>query len=227
MHKPLAIFDVDGTLVDSRAVIHRCCRDALVAVGRPDPSYDHVRQVVGLGLAEALTILAPGAAGSELDRLVQAYKDAFGDLHATPGFIEPLYEGAAACLDRLRSQGWRLAVATGKTRRGLETIVAMHGWADQFHSTHCDDDGPGKPHPAMILAAMKALGAAPSETVMIGDTSHDMKMALAAGVYAQGVAWGFHTPDEVALSGARHVAHSFAELDAALDRFAAKEIAHG
>jgi phosphoglycolate phosphatase len=112
-------------------------------------------------------------------------------------------------------------MATGKSRRGVGRWLARDGWAELFASTHCADDGPGKPHPAMVLAALEACGASPQRAVMIGDTSHDIQMALNAGVRAQGVAWGFQTAEEVAASGAHHVALTFDELSAELERFAA------
>ena len=138
-----------------------------------------------------------------------------------PGFVEPLYDGAAELLDRLKAEGWRIAMATGKSRRGVDMIMAMHGWADLFDTTHCADDGPGKPHPAMLLGAMEALGAEPACTVMIGDTAHDIRMAKAAGVSSVGVTWGFHTREEIEAAQADWVADTFAELSAELDRFAA------
>lgn len=220
MTRPLAVWDVDGTLVDSRASIQAAMAAAFDACGLAPPTYDATRRIVGLSLPDAMRVMAPGADADRLARLTLAYKDAWVDMHARPGFHEPLYPGAAALLERLRAEGWRLAMATGKSRRGVEAVIAMHGWADLFGSTHCADDGPGKPHPAMLRAAMAALGAQPAETVMIGDTSFDMAMARAAGVRAQGVTWGFHTPDEVLARGADHVAADMAELATELDRFA-------
>ena len=113
-------------------------------------------------------------------------------------------------------------MATGKSRRGVDMIVAMHAWADLFDSTHCADDGPGKPHPAMLLEAMRALDADPACTVMVGDTSHDIGMAKAAGVRAVGVTWGFHTRAEIEASGADVVLDTFAALAVELARFAAR-----
>ncbi len=215
----LAVFDVDGTLVDSRAILKQSSDAAFTALGLTPPPYDELRQIVGLSLREGLAILAPGRSQEVVDSLVAYYKSSFGDLHRDPHFVEPLYEGAAELLDRLKAEGWRIAMATGKSRRGVETIVAMHGWADLFDSTHCADDGPGKPHPAMLLEAMAALGAEPACTVMIGDTAHDIGMARAAGVRAFGVTWGFHTRAEIEASGADRVLDTFAELEAELDRF--------
>jgi phosphoglycolate phosphatase len=220
MTSKLVVWDVDGTLVDSRQTIFESMQSAFAAAGLPPPSYEAVRQVVGLGLAEGIGVLLPGAGAAELDRAADAYRAAFGAKVRQTGYVEPLYDGAAETLDRLRAGGWKIAMATGKSRRGVETIIRMHGWADLFDSTHCADDGPGKPHPAMVLEAMKALQMGPERTIVVGDTAHDMRMARAAGAYAQGVSWGFHTAEEVQEGGADHIAHDFAELNLRLDAFA-------
>jgi phosphoglycolate phosphatase len=216
----LVVWDVDGTLVDSRRSIFDSLGKAFVAEGLAAPSYEAVRQIVGLSLGEAIAALAPGLAATEAVRLTERYRSVFRAKVDTPGYVEALYDGAAETLDRLRTDGWKIAIATGKSRRGVETIIRMHGWADLFDSTHTSDDGPGKPHPAMVLEAMKALGVGPERTIVVGDTAHDMRMAKAAGAYAQGVSWGFHTAEEVMEGGADHIAHDFAELDRQLDVFA-------
>jgi phosphoglycolate phosphatase len=221
MTRKLAVWDVDGTLVDSRAVIFDAAKAVFVHLDLPPPEYDVVRQIVGLSLAEGLRQLLPDLPPDRIARAVEGYKDAFQTMHRQPGFIEPLYAGAAQCLERLRREGWLIAMATGKSRRGVETIIQMHDWADLFDSTHCADDGPGKPHPAMLLAAMQALGCDARQTIMIGDTAHDMRMARAAGVRAQGVTWGFHTAAEIWAGGANDVVDDFPSLEKALDQFAA------
>jgi phosphoglycolate phosphatase len=221
MSRPLAVFDVDGTLVDSRATIHAAMEAGFRRAGREPPPYEITRRIVGLSLGPALQQVAPDFTEAERGLLVEGYRDYFWSLHGRPDFVEPLYEGAAETLTRLRAAGWLVAMATGKSRRGVESIVRMHGWADLFDSTHCADDGPGKPDPAMLVEAMKVLDCDRSRTVMIGDTAHDIGMARAAGVRALGVSWGFHTAEEVAAAGADHVSTTFAELNAELDRFAA------
>ena len=217
---PLAVFDIDGTLVDSRAAILEAATTAARAVGLAEPGYDAVRQIVGLSLHEALRQLAPDLTDAELAEFVAAYQGAFRAMHERPGFEEPLYPGAMDLLAALRRDGWRLSLATGQSRRGVERNLARAGWADLFLSSHCAEDGPGKPDPAMLIRAMDVCGGAPERTVMIGDTSHDMRMALNAGVRPQGVAWGFHTTDEVLASGAAHVAEDFPALEQALSAFA-------
>ena len=220
MIRPLAVFDVDGTLVDSRAIIHRAAVEAARDIGMAEPGYDSVRQIVGLSLHQALRELAPALTDAEHADFVAGFQAAFQRFHAEPDFVEPLYDGAEATLHRLKREGWSIAMATGNSRRGVERILSRHGWRELFDTTWCADDGPGKPHPNMVDQAMRATGAEPRHTIMIGDTSHDMRMAVNAGVYPQGVAWGFHTEAEVRAAGARHVARVFDELDAALDRFA-------
>ncbi|MGZ3278384.1 MAG: HAD-IA family hydrolase [Caulobacteraceae bacterium] len=216
----LVVWDVDGTLVDSRQTIFESVKSAFATMGFPEPTYETVRQIVGLKLIEGIHSLLPHLSEAEAERVADGYRAAFGAKVNRPGYVEPLYDGAAETLDRLRAGGWKIAIATGKSRRGVDTIIRMHGWADLFDSTHCSDDGPGKPHPAMVLEAMKALQVGPESTIVVGDTAHDMRMAKAAGAYAQGVSWGFHTIEEVQDGGADHIAHDFAELDRQLDAFA-------
>jgi phosphoglycolate phosphatase len=216
----LVVWDVDGTLADSRQTIFEGARGAFAALGEPEPTYEAVRQIVGLELRTGLGVLMPHRAGAELDEAVDAYREAFQAWVRRPDFVDRLYDGAAETLDRLRAGGWKMAMATGKSRRGVETVLRNHNWADLFDSTHCSDDGPGKPDPAMLLEAMRTLGCGPERTIMVGDTAHDMRMARSAGVYAQGVSWGFHTRAEVLAGGADHVADDFASLNRQLDAFA-------
>lgn len=216
----LAVFDVDGTLVDSRVSIAEAMTGAFQAMALAPPDYDAIRAIVGMSLAPAIAALAPGADADDLARLKQEYVAAFARKRAA-GYRDPLYDGAEDLLRDLRGQGWLMGVATGKSRAGVTAIFAAHGLTDLFDAVHCADDGPGKPDPHMLNCGIAALGAAPARTIMIGDTSHDMSMARAAGVYAQGVDWGFHTEDEMLAGGAHHVARSFGELAEALAAFGA------
>jgi phosphoglycolate phosphatase len=219
MTRPLAVFDIDGTLVDSRASIHRAACDAARAMGLPEPEYDRVRMIVGLSLHKALHTLEPQLTDAELADFVAGFQASFRRMYEA-GHEEPLYDGAMDHLRRLHRDGWRLAIATGQNRRGVARNLARQGWAEIFLSSHCAEDGPGKPDPAMLNAAMAACGADPSHTVMIGDTAHDAIMAVNAGVLPLGVGWGFHTAEEQIAGGARHVARSFGELNVVLDGFA-------
>ena len=218
--KRLAVFDIDGTLVDSRRAITDAVRDAWIAVGLEPPPYELSRRVVGLNLLAAVQTLAPTLPQERYPELAAAYKDAFLR-NREAGSHEPLYDGAYDALRVLKEDGWLLGVATGKARRGLEHILTHHGVRDWFDAAFCADDGPGKPDPHMLKLNMETLGVAPQHTVMIGDTSFDMAMAREACCYAMGVAWGFHTPEEVAQGGAHEIANDFPELSAALTRWRA------
>lgn len=217
--RPLAVFDIDGTLVDSRASIHRAAVEAARDMGLPEPAYDRVRMIVGLSLHKALHTLEPQLTDAELADFVAGFQRSFHRMYEA-GHEEPLYDGAMDHLRRLHRDGWRLALATGQNRRGVARNLARQGWGEIFLSSHCAEDGPGKPDPAMLHAAMAVCGAEPASTVMIGDTAHDATMAVNAGVLPLGVGWGFHTPEEQIAGGARHVAKSFGELNVVLDGFA-------
>lgn len=216
----LAIWDVDGTLVDSRDVIQTCMETAFRSAGLPPPAYDATRRIVGLSLGEALGTLAPPDIGAQaLDRLVEGYKQSFITHRTTPGYREPLYDGALDLLGQLKADGWLMAVATGKSHRGVSALFEKHDLRHFFDTVWCADDGPGKPHPFMVEQAMGALGCVPQESLMIGDAIHDMAMGKAAGVRALGVSWGFGQADELAAAGADEVHHDFATLTESLRAF--------
>lgn len=219
--RPLAVFDIDGTLVDSRASILQAATEAARALGLSDPDYDRVRQIVGLSLPHALAVLEPGLTPPELARFTDAFRASFARMFDA-GHEEPLYAGAMDLLTRLHRDGWRLSLATGQNRRGVARNLARAGWADLFVSSHCAEDGPGKPDPAMLHAALSAAACHADRAVMIGDTAHDVTMAIRAGVRPQGVAWGFHTVEEQTAAGAAHVAVDFDDLERQLLRFAAE-----
>jgi phosphoglycolate phosphatase len=215
MSNPLAVFDVDGTLLDSRRSIAEAMAGAFSALGLSAPSYEETRQIVGLSLVPAIQTLAPDLPQDRYPALAEAYRQAFIANRAR-GLAEPLYDGAADLIARLKADGWLLGVATGKSRQGVEKFLDNHGFRSLFDVAFCADDGPGKPHPHMLQLNIAAAGAHADVTVMIGDTSFDMAMARAAGAYAQGVSWGFHTVEEIEAGGAHHVANDFAALHAEL-----------
>ncbi|OYU74501.1 MAG: hypothetical protein CFE32_17570 [Alphaproteobacteria bacterium PA3] len=133
-----------------------------------------------------------------------------------PAFLSPAYDGADALLRTLLADNWVLGIATGKSRRGLDAMLEQHAWGDLFQAHFCADDGPGKPHPHMVLENMRVVGARPEQTLVIGDSEHDMAMAVAAGTTAIGVSWGFGTTEEMLAAGAARVTHQMAELEHAL-----------
>lgn len=208
----LIVFDCDGTLVDSQATIVACARAAFVAAGLNPPSADAVRRIVGLSLVEAMLELLREPDPVLAARLAAGYKEAFLVHRASPGFHEPLFPGAREVLDALRERDLLLGVATGKAMRGLRLVLEHHGLENHFTTLQTADLHPSKPHPAMVLAAMAQTGMTPEETMVVGDTSFDVLMALAAGAMPVGVAWGNHPPDELVAAGAAHVLEGFAEL---------------
>ncbi|MEM7458393.1 MAG: HAD-IA family hydrolase [Pseudomonadota bacterium] len=216
----LAIWDMDGTIVDSREVIQTAMVRSFETVGLAPPDYNDTRKTIGLGLSEACEILAPGVSGDKLNELVETYRHAFVNLRAEGQGFEPLYEGAQDAIERLANQGWLLAIATGKARRGVDSFFEQHGMRQFFDTTWCADDGPGKPHPFMCDEAMKAVGAEPHQSLIIGDAIHDIRMGLNAGIHTFGVSWGFGEAHELSDVGAHEVHHDFTTLNASLDTFA-------
>lgn len=199
----LAIFDCDGTLVDSGATIHRALRVALDAHGVECPPGHVTQKVIGLSLVEAMAVLVPDG---DHEALATTYKDAFIAMRGAGAVEEPLYDGIAELIDAMARDGWLLGVATGKSDRGLRHCLTTHGLMGRFVTLQTADRHPSKPHPAMALAAMDEAGAAPAETVFIGDTGWDMGCARAAGVGAIGVGWGYHSAEELIADGAHSVA---------------------
>jgi phosphoglycolate phosphatase len=202
----LAIFDCDGTLVDSGATIYRALAETFELHGMALPPPRECRKVIGLSLAQAMGALVPGA--SEIDhlRLAETYKGCFHRARQEGRVEEPLFDGILELLDGLEAEGWLLAVATGKSDRGLRLCLESHGLNARFISLQTADRHPSKPSPQMALAAMADAGAAPGETIVVGDTSFDMAMAVAAGATAIGAGWGYHEPHELLAAGARAVA---------------------
>jgi phosphoglycolate phosphatase len=208
----LAIFDCDGTLVDGQAGVVNAMVVAFAAVGLPAPDKHQVRRIVGLSLPQAIRLLAPEA--SEERRLAadSAYREAFRAAREAGSLVEPLYDGMADLIASLAGDGWLLGVATGKSQRGLEHCLAMHGLSRHFVTLQTADHHPSKPHPSMIEMALAETGVDREAAVMIGDTAFDIAMAVNAGVRAIGVDWGYHTAQELHEAGAEAVARDPADL---------------
>jgi phosphoglycolate phosphatase len=218
----LIIFDCDGTLVDSQRMICAAMQQAYEAHGLRVPARETLLSIVGLSLPEAFRRLAahhPDQTGYPVDSLVLHYKTAFGALRQSPEHLEPLYPGARAALDALSSRADTvLGIATGKSQRGVRAVLDRHGLSDRFATIQTADDAPSKPHPGMVLAAMRATGVSARDTVVIGDTVFDIEMARAAGARAIGVAWGYHPAEALVDAGANVMLADFSELVAAVDR---------
>ena len=208
----LAVFDCDGTLVDGQASICDAMEAAFAEHGLPRPLRSDIRRAVGLSLPQAIHTLLPEArAGLHAD-VADAYKRAFRAAREAGELSEPLFAGIAELLGDLRSAGWLLGVATGKSDRGLSHCLAMHGLSGHFITLQTADRHPSKPHPAMLEQALADAMAEPGDAVMIGDTAYDMAMAVNAGVRAIGVDWGYHELHELQAAGAGVIVSSPAQL---------------
>jgi len=213
----LAVFDCDGTLVDSQATICLAMEQGFAACGLAAPGDAATRGIIGLSLVEAMAALHPAGSSSQHAVLAEEYKKAFFNLRAAGLAEEPLYDGIADAIADLDTRGWLLGVATGKSDRGLRHILEYHGLHPRFVTLQTADRHPSKPHPSMLELAMADAGASPATTAMIGDTSYDMIMAKSAGCAAIGVAWGYHNADALHDGGADVVAGTPSELVAILE----------
>jgi len=209
----LAVFDCDGTLVDGQADVCDAMEAAFAEAGLPAPSRNAVRRSVGLSLAAAVRQLVPDADDEMQHHTVDCYRRIYRARRMEGRISEPLYPGIPQLLHNLHRDGWLLAVATGKSERGLKACLETHGILDLFTSLQTADKHPSKPHPAMLEAALAEAGALPAEAAMIGDTTFDILMAKDAGVRAIGVEWGYHEAHELHAAGAQAVASDPAHLE--------------
>lgn len=214
----LAVFDCDGTLVDSQHAIVAAVHGAWKLAGRDDlPAREAILRIVGLELVESIAQLLPHEPGEVHRQIAQAYKDAWHEgYQAGVEPDAPLYPGTLEVLDSLEADGWILGIATGKGRRGLDATLREHDLTGRFVTLQTADVAPGKPAPEMLHRAMSETGAGPGETVMIGDTTYDMLMAANAGVAAIGVTWGYHEAHELTSAGAVTVLEHYDQLPAGI-----------
>ncbi|RZL88608.1 MAG: HAD family hydrolase [Variovorax sp.] len=204
----LIAFDWDGTLFDSTRLIVRCIQAAVVDVGGAKPSETDAAWVIGLGLAEALARAAPDVPKEKYAELGARYR--YHYLQHQDDLV--LFDGVLPMLDALRARGHKLAVATGKSRRGLNEALASVALRDRFDASRTADETFGKPHPRMLLELMEELEVPAGRGLMIGDTTHDLQLALNAGWASVGVSYGAHEPDTFEALKPLHVAHSVSSL---------------
>jgi phosphoglycolate phosphatase len=188
----LIVFDWDGTLMDSEAQIVSCLRAAVTELSLEPLDDETLRNVIGLGLQEAVDALFPGGDESFSRAFVSHYRKYW---FASGG--SRLFAGVPEMLDKFRRRQLLLGVATGKSRRGLDRVLGETGLTTCFHATRCADEAPSKPHPQMLLDLMDLLGVAPAQTIMVGDTEYDMQMASHAGVARVAVASGVHSEERL------------------------------
>ncbi|GER09237.1 HAD family hydrolase [Variovorax boronicumulans] len=206
----LIAFDWDGTLYDSTRLIVRCIQAAVVDVGGAKPSEDDAAWVIGLGLAEALARAAPDVPKEKYPELGARYRYHF--LQHQDDLV--LFDGVLPMLDALRARGHKLAVATGKSRRGLNEALKTVALRDRFDASRTADETFGKPHPRMLLELMEELDVPAERTLMIGDTTHDLQLAQNAGCASVGVGFGAHASSTFDEFKPLYVAQSIAELQA-------------
>lgn len=209
----LIVFDWDGTLLDSAAAIVRAIQAASADLGLAPPSDARARHVIGLGLVDALHYAVPELAERDYPRMVERYRHHFlaGDRALS------LFDGTEALIADLRARGHLLAVATGKSRNGLDRALAFSGLGPYFHATRCADECFSKPHPAMLNELMDELGVMAESCLMIGDTTHDLLMAKNAGVAGLAVSFGAHPVEQLVAESPLACVHTPAELRAWLE----------
>ena len=204
----LIAFDWDGTLFDSTAIIVRCIQDAVVDVGGARPTQQAAAYVIGMALGSALAHAAPDVPPEKYPELGARYRH-----HYTRHQDDlSLFEGVLPLLQDLRGRHHWLAVATGKSRRGLDEALHAVELQGVFDGSRTADETAGKPHPRMLHELMREFGVEPERTLMIGDTTHDLQMALNAGCASVGVSYGAHEPEGFEVLGPRHIAHSVRDL---------------
>jgi phosphoglycolate phosphatase len=213
----LAIFDCDGTLVDSQANICMAMEHAFDEAGMAPPPRSAIRRIVGLSLFEIMRVLLPDAEETMQREMAERYRASYLTLRNNGLEHEPLYDGMAAVLSELDESGWLLGVATGKSDRGLERCLDHHGIKGLFVTLQTADRHPSKPHPSMIYQALADAGAVAANAFMIGDTVFDIHMGRAGGCRTIGVGWGYHPLDELRAAGADQLVETMDELMAALE----------
>ena len=208
MKYELVVFDWDGTLMDSTKVIASSLQSACADVGVAVPSERDALYVIGLNLADSFNHVAPDLDEAGRLRLAERYRHHFLEREGEM----PLYDGVVEMLADLHGKGVRLAVATGKARRGLDRVLDATGLRRWFEATRCADEGFAKPHPDMLLTLMDITGVDPRRALMVGDTTHDLELAANAGVDAVAVSYGAHDETLLGTRPAKARCASVAEL---------------
>lgn len=220
----LLVFDWDGTLMDSEARIVACLRAAIEDLELEPRDDDSLKNIIGLGLAEAINTLYPGSDSSLHKTMTDRYRYHF--LTANPTGSE-LFEGAEETLKGLAEAGFLLAVATGKGRQGLDKVLEETGLGGYFHATRCSDETFSKPHPLMLEQLMDELGTEPAETLMIGDTEYDMQMASNARTHSLAVSYGVHEKERLLKHNPLHCIDAIQELQSWLEEYTSRPAAAG
>ncbi len=209
------IFDWDGTLIDSADRIIASMQQAAVDLGLKEPGNETVRNIIGLGLPEALQSIFPGIDEQGIAGMRERYSYYYLQADNTP---TALFPGVQQGSLQLAQKGYQLAVATGKSRRGLEHVFAETGLKQMFQHSRCADETRSKPHPLMLHELLQESGYQAHEALMIGDTEFDLEMAINANVSSMGVAYGAHSPQRLQTHNPVTIIDQFSELDCWLDK---------
>jgi phosphoglycolate phosphatase len=214
----LAVFDLDGTLIDSASSIVTGVLACWAACGFPDPDPVDVRRVIGLPWEESIFTLLPAGAGEPELAMIRNYHDEVArGVRQRPARSEELFPGAVNLLDTLEESGYLLAIITSRASRRLEEILEVQDLSKRFISLKTTDQGPGKPSPELMFQTLSETGAGAKDAVMVGDTTFDILMARNAGTASVGVSWGVHEVDELHQAGADRVVTAFDEIPAVVD----------
>lgn len=205
----LLIFDWDGTLMDSALKITRCIQAAGMQLGLEVPDHDTAKLVIGLGLEEAMQTLFKGASAATIHQLIDGYKHFFVHQDET---AQPLFAGVEDGLKRLSDTGVLIAIATGKSRVGLDRVLEQNELRQHFVYTRCADEARTKPHPQMLHDILEYTAISPDRAIMIGDTSFDMQMAANANIRGLAVSYGAHPLERLENTHASAIVHSFDDV---------------
>jgi phosphoglycolate phosphatase len=207
MIRRLYLFDCDGTILDSVGIIHDSMARTFAEFGFPEPSVSDTRSIIGLTLNLAIARLRSAEVDAQIEQMTARYKEIFHEIYNAPGFTQSLFPGMGALVETFATRpGSTLGIVTGKSRRGMDMFFATHGYKASFGPIRTADDCPSKPHPAMVSECCAEVGIAPEQTVVIGDSVFDMRMAKSAGARAIGVAWGYNSVADLRGSGADAIA---------------------
>ena len=214
----LVIFDADGTLVDSEAIIHKAMQLTFDQFGLPHPTHDQVLSAIGLTLNLVFAKLLARPVDDEIESMCSFYKSTSYEMAKDPANHAVMYEGISEVLNKLSQEPETLlGIATGKSSRGLNSMINIHNLSDKLIAWRSADDCPSKPHPAMILEICDIAGISPQQTVMVGDASFDMEMAVNAGAKALGVSWGYQPVSTLNKTGADMIVDNPSQIPDAID----------
>jgi len=216
----LVLFDADGTLIDSQAIIHESMRLTFESFAYQAPAIQATKSIIGLTLDYAIASILERDVDDEILAMTAAYKENFIELAKRPDMQTLAFAGMPQLVRSLAERDdVLLGLVTGKSRRGVEKLFDTSDFSNCFVTSRCADDCPSKPHPAMVLECCNEVGVNPADTVVVGDTSFDMEMANAAGASSVGVTWGYHSSERLVSAGAQYLVGSSSMLQIRLKHF--------